>query len=117
MNGSAYFIVGPTASGNSGVAHYIAEREGQGMVSADSMNLYRGMDINHIIIDRRLGMHQDLTGPLTIFTHQQLIKKEIYQLCMAGVTDRLVVKVLDPSRKGLAHGPQTARGAHVSRTA
>lgn len=45
MTCSANFIVGPTASGKSGVAQYIAEREGQLIVSADSMNLYRGMDI------------------------------------------------------------------------
>ena len=45
MNGSAYFLVGPTASGKSAVAKHIAEREGQLIVSADSMNLYRGMDI------------------------------------------------------------------------
>ena len=45
MNSSVHFIVGPTASGKSGVAQYIAEREGQLIVSADSMNLYRGMDI------------------------------------------------------------------------
>ncbi|WP_372845261.1 tRNA (adenosine(37)-N6)-dimethylallyltransferase MiaA [Pontiella sp.] len=45
MNGSVHFIVGPTASGKSSVAKYIAEREGQLIVSADSMNLYRGMDI------------------------------------------------------------------------
>jgi len=41
----AYFIIGPTASGKSAVAQYIAEREGQLIVSADSMNIYRGMDI------------------------------------------------------------------------
>ena len=42
---SACFLVGPTASGKSSVAQYIAEREGRMIVSADSMNLYRGMDI------------------------------------------------------------------------
>ncbi|MCF7818423.1 MAG: tRNA (adenosine(37)-N6)-dimethylallyltransferase MiaA [Kiritimatiellales bacterium] len=41
----AFFLVGATASGKSAVAQYIAEREGQLIVSADSMNLYRGMDI------------------------------------------------------------------------
>ena len=41
----AFFLVGPTASGKSAVAHYIAEREGQLILSADSMNLYHGMDI------------------------------------------------------------------------
>ena len=45
MNGSAYFLVGATASGKSAVAQFIAEREKQLIVSADSMNLYRGMDI------------------------------------------------------------------------
>jgi len=41
----AFFLVGPTASGKSAAAQYIAERQGQLVVSADSMNLYRGMDI------------------------------------------------------------------------
>ncbi len=41
----AFFLVGPTASGKSAVAQYIAEREGRLIVSADSMNLYKGMDI------------------------------------------------------------------------
>lgn len=41
----AHFLVGPTASGKSSVAQYIAERGGQLIVSADSMNLYHGMDI------------------------------------------------------------------------
>lgn len=42
---TAFFLVGPTASGKSAVAQHIAERGGQQIVSADSMNLYRGMDI------------------------------------------------------------------------
>ena len=45
MHCSAYFLVGPTASGKSAVAQHIAERHGQLVVSADSMSLYRGMDI------------------------------------------------------------------------
>jgi tRNA dimethylallyltransferase len=45
MSTSANFLVGTTASGKSAVAQFIAEREGQLIVSADSMNLYRGMDI------------------------------------------------------------------------
>ena len=45
MGCSAYFLIGPTASGKSAVAQHIAERAGQLIVSADSMNLYRGMDI------------------------------------------------------------------------
>lgn len=45
MSSTAHFIIGPTASGKSAVAQFIAEREGQLIVSADSMNIYRGMDI------------------------------------------------------------------------
>ncbi len=41
----AFFLVGATASGKSSLVHYLAERGGQLIVSADSMNLYRGMDI------------------------------------------------------------------------
>lgn len=41
----AFFLVGPTASGKSSVVQYLAERSGQQVVSADSMNLYKGMDI------------------------------------------------------------------------
>ena len=45
MNASAHFLVGTTASGKSAVAQYLAERDGRLIVSADSMNLYRGMDM------------------------------------------------------------------------
>jgi tRNA dimethylallyltransferase len=41
----ACFLVGATASGKSAVVQYLAERDGSLVVSADSMNLYRGMDI------------------------------------------------------------------------
>ena len=41
----AYVIVGPTASGKSAVAQLLAEQTGAPVVSADSMNIYRGMDI------------------------------------------------------------------------
>ncbi len=45
MNHFAHFLVGATASGKSSVVQYLAEQNGQLIVSADSMNLYRGMDI------------------------------------------------------------------------
>jgi tRNA dimethylallyltransferase len=41
----AYILVGPTASGKSSVAQILAEQSGAPVVSADSMNIYRGMDI------------------------------------------------------------------------
>jgi len=41
----AFFLVGCTASGKSAAAQHLAEQEGRLIVSADSMNVYRGMDI------------------------------------------------------------------------
>ena len=41
----ALFLVGPTASGKSAVAHHLALKLGKIVVSADSMNVYQGMDI------------------------------------------------------------------------
>jgi tRNA dimethylallyltransferase len=42
---SAFVLVGPTASGKSSIAQLLAEQTGASVISADSMNIYRGMDI------------------------------------------------------------------------
>ena len=42
---SAFILVGPTAAGKSSVVQLLAEQTGAPVVSADSMNIYRGMDI------------------------------------------------------------------------
>jgi len=41
----AYFLVGPTACGKTEIAQRLAESEGWGILSVDSMLVYRGMDI------------------------------------------------------------------------
>ncbi len=41
----AFFLVGPTASGKSAAAHWIAVRQGAAILSADSMVVYRGLDV------------------------------------------------------------------------
>lgn len=41
----AWFLVGPTAAGKTAVAHWLARRQGFEVLSADSMLVYRGMDI------------------------------------------------------------------------
>ena len=43
--GTAYFLVGPTATGKTDVAQSIAERCECEIISADSMLVYRGMDV------------------------------------------------------------------------
>lgn len=43
--GSAYFLVGATASGKSTVAQHLAEQQGWSVLSSDSMSIYAGMDI------------------------------------------------------------------------
>ncbi len=40
-----FFLAGPTATGKTSVAHYLAEAHGYEILSADSMLIYRGMDI------------------------------------------------------------------------
>ena len=42
---TGHFLVGPTASGKSAVAQWIAETRGYDILSADSMVVYRDMDI------------------------------------------------------------------------
>ena len=42
---AAGFLVGPTACGKTAVAQWLAERHGYEILSADSMLVYRGMDI------------------------------------------------------------------------
>ncbi len=44
-NLAAYFLVGPTASGKTAVAQFIAEQKGYCILSADSMLVYKDMNI------------------------------------------------------------------------
>ena len=41
----AYLLAGPTASGKSAIAAALAREMGAWVLSADSMNVYRGMDV------------------------------------------------------------------------
>jgi tRNA dimethylallyltransferase len=45
VQASAYFLVGSTATGKTAVAQHLAECRGAEILSADSMLVYRGMDI------------------------------------------------------------------------
>ncbi len=69
----AFILVGPTASGKSSVAQLLAEQTGAPIVSADSMNIYRGMDIGTAkpTADERGTVHYsgiDLADPTEAFS-------------------------------------------------
>jgi len=55
-------LVGPTASGKSAVAQVIAEQDGAAVLSADSMLIYRGMDIGTAKPDRQARARVDYLG-------------------------------------------------------
>ncbi len=81
-------LVGPTASGKSAVAQYIAEQTGAAVLSADSMLVYRGMDIGTAkpLPSRRgrvryLGM--DLVSPSDVFNvwlYRQAVLEQLVRL-------------------------------------
>jgi len=69
----AYFLVGPTAVGKSAVSQFIAERHGYDILAADSMQIYKGMDIGTAkpSADERSRIHHygiDLAGPEELFS-------------------------------------------------
>ncbi|MEO6020212.1 MAG: tRNA (adenosine(37)-N6)-dimethylallyltransferase MiaA [Knoellia sp.] len=78
-------VVGPTASGKSELALRIAESVGGEVVSADAMQLYRGMDIGtaKLSVPERRGIahHQidvlDLTEEATIARYQREARQSI----------------------------------------
>ena len=107
----AFFLVGPTAVGKTGVAQWIAEREGYTVVSADSMLVYRGMDIGTAKptpAERGrvpyLGL--DLTTPdrsFSVWDYCAAVRGELVRLVEEG-RQVLVVGGTGLYMKGLTHG-------------
>lgn len=85
-------IVGPTASGKSALALDVAERVGAEIVSADSMQVYRGMDIGTdkatAAMRERVPHHMlDLKEPaedLTVAEFQQLARAAVEDITRRG---------------------------------
>jgi len=83
-----HVLVGPTASGKSAVAQFIAEQTGAAVLSADSMLIYRGMDIGTAKPGRAergrvLYLGLDLADPCEMFSVWQYRQAVVAQL--AGV--------------------------------
>ena len=91
-------VVGPTAAGKSDLAVALARRFDGEIVNADSMQLYRGMDIGtaKLTMAERKGVPHHLLDiwspqhPADVASYQQLARLEIDRLIAAGRTAVLV---------------------------
>ncbi|MFH8366518.1 tRNA (adenosine(37)-N6)-dimethylallyltransferase MiaA [Streptomyces sp. NPDC018031] len=91
-------VVGPTAAGKSDLGVALARRLGGEVINADSMQLYRGMDIGTAKltpaeqqgIPHRLLDIWDVTETASVAEYQRLARAEIDRLLAAGRTPVLV---------------------------
>jgi tRNA dimethylallyltransferase len=91
-------VVGPTATGKTALAVALAHRMGAEVVNADSMQLYRGMDIGTAKPDlaEREGVPHHVLDvwhvrePASVAEYRRLARAEIDRLRTAGTTPLLV---------------------------
>ncbi|MEV6782318.1 tRNA (adenosine(37)-N6)-dimethylallyltransferase MiaA [Streptomyces sp. NPDC051098] len=91
-------VVGPTAAGKSDLGVFLAQQLGGEVVNADSMQLYRGMDIGtaKLTPEERGGVRHhlldiwDVTEAASVAEYQRLARAEIDRLLAAGRTPVLV---------------------------
>ncbi|MFE3519100.1 tRNA (adenosine(37)-N6)-dimethylallyltransferase MiaA [Streptomyces sp. NPDC059166] len=91
-------VVGPTAAGKSDLGVFLAQRLGGEVINADSMQLYRGMDIGtaKLTLAERDGVpHRlldiwDVTEAASVAEYQRLARAEIDRLLSEGRTPVLV---------------------------
>ncbi|MFE6224719.1 MULTISPECIES: tRNA (adenosine(37)-N6)-dimethylallyltransferase MiaA [unclassified Streptomyces] len=91
-------VVGPTAAGKSDLGVYLAQQLGGEVVNADSMQLYRGMDIGtaKLTPEERGGVPHhlldiwDVTEAASVAEYQRLARAEIDRLLAEGRTPVLV---------------------------
>ncbi|MEU1212241.1 tRNA (adenosine(37)-N6)-dimethylallyltransferase MiaA [Streptomyces sp. NPDC005791] len=91
-------VVGPTAAGKSDLGVFLAQQLGGEVVNADSMQLYRGMDIGtaKLTVPERAGVPHhlldiwDVTEAASVAEYQRLARAEIDRLLAEGRTPVLV---------------------------
>jgi tRNA dimethylallyltransferase len=96
--GRVVAVVGPTAAGKSSLAVALAGEVGGEIVNADSMQLYRGMDIGtaKLALAERGGVPHHLldvwpvTRPASVAAYQRLVRPIVDGLLERGVTPVLV---------------------------
>lgn len=91
-----YVLVGPTASGKTSIAQWIAEQRGAAVLSADSMLIYKGMDIGTAKPEQTtrgcvpyLGM--DLAEPHETFSVWHYRQSVVSQLAELPVAQDVIV--------------------------
>ncbi|MGW5022498.1 tRNA (adenosine(37)-N6)-dimethylallyltransferase MiaA [Streptomyces cacaoi] len=91
-------VVGPTAAGKSDLGVFLAQQLGGDVINADSMQLYRGMDIGtaKLTVEERQGVPHhlldiwDVTVSASVAEYQRLARAEIDRLRTAGRVPVLV---------------------------
>ncbi|MFJ2707216.1 tRNA (adenosine(37)-N6)-dimethylallyltransferase MiaA [Streptomyces sp. NPDC087428] len=91
-------VVGPTAAGKSDLGVFLAQQLGGEVVNADSMQLYRGMDIGtaKLTLEERASVPHllldiwDVTEAASVAEYQRLARAEIDRLLAEGRTPVLV---------------------------
>ena len=114
---SAYFLAGATATGKSAVAQVLAERLGMAILSADSMMVYRGMDVGTAkpLPEERGGVLYygiDLVGPaekFSVWDYRQHALAVFEENAVAG-RDVIVVGGTGLYIKSLTHGLRNNSG-------
>jgi tRNA dimethylallyltransferase len=98
VKGPVIAVVGPTAAGKSGLSLALAEALGGEVVNADSMQLYRGMDIGtaKLTVAERGGVPHhvldiwDVTEPASVAEYQRLARAAIDDVLARGRVPLLV---------------------------
>ncbi len=93
MAASVVAVVGPTAAGKSDLGVVLARQLGGEIINADSMQLYRGMDIGtaKLTVTERRGVPHHLldiwevTEPANVADYQRLARKIVDDLLATGV--------------------------------
>ncbi|MGP3977902.1 tRNA (adenosine(37)-N6)-dimethylallyltransferase MiaA [Streptomyces sp. 8N114] len=91
-------VVGPTAAGKSDLGVFLARELGGEVINADSMQLYRGMDIGtaKLTVEERQGVPHhlldiwDVTAAASVAEYQRLARAEIDRLRAQGRVPVLV---------------------------
>ncbi|GAB2939895.1 tRNA (adenosine(37)-N6)-dimethylallyltransferase MiaA [Streptomyces heilongjiangensis] len=127
-------VVGPTAAGKSDLGVFLAQRLGGEVVNADSMQLYRGMDIGtaKLTPEERDGVPHhlldiwDITVTASVAEYQRLARARIDALLAAGrwpvlvggsglyvrgAVDNLEFPGTDPEVRARLEGELTLRGS------